>query len=49
MQGFLILGIIGTEKDTLVFTLRGLTTGFISGSQCWYFSHDPSSLFYHSV
>ena len=20
-----------------------------SGSQCWYFSHEPSSLFHHSV
>ena len=22
---------------------------FSSGSQCWYFSHEPSSLFHHSV
>ena len=22
---------------------------FSSGSQCWYFSHEPSSLFQHSV
>ena len=27
--------------DTMVF--------FSSGSQCWYFSHEPSSLFHHSV
>ena len=31
-------------------TLRGLTNvSFSSGSQCWYFSHAPSSLFHHSV
>ena len=22
---------------------------FSAGSQCWYFSHEPSSLFHHSV
>ena len=22
---------------------------FSSGSQCWYFSHEPSSLFHHRV
>ena len=22
---------------------------FSSGSQCWYFGHEPSSLFHHSV
>ena len=22
---------------------------FSSGPQCWYFSHEPSSLFHHSV
>ena len=22
---------------------------FSSGSQCWYFSHEPSALFHHSV
>ena len=32
------------------WTLRGLTDGFLSpGSQCWYFSYEPSSLFHHSV
>ena len=32
------------------WTLRGLTSGFLtSGSQCLYFSHEPSSLFHHSV
>ena len=32
------------------WTLRGLTNVFFSsGSRCWYFSHEPSSLFHHSV
>ena len=33
------------------WTLRGLTkmVFFSSGSQCWYFSHEPSSLFHHSA
>ena len=32
------------------WTLSGLTNGFFNpGSQCWYFSHEPSSLFHHSV
>ena len=34
----------------VVWTLRGLLMVFFSsGSQYWYFSHEPSSLFYHSV
>ena len=32
------------------WTLRGFTDVFFSsGSQCWYFSHELSSLFHHSV
>ena len=32
------------------WTLRGLNDGyFSSGSQCLYFSHEPSLLFHHSV
>ena len=32
------------------WTRRGLTSGFLSsGSLYWYFSHEPSSLFHHSV
>ena len=26
-----------------------LVVFFSSGSQCWYFSHEPSSFFHHSV
>ena len=32
------------------FAMCGLLMVFFSsGSQCWYFSHKPSSLFHHSV
>ena len=47
---FLLLRMDFPAKDALAGpSVVYLMVFFSSGSQCWYFSHEPSSLFHHSV
>ena len=44
-------GLVGSKVGVRVMwdVNQNYKVFFSSGSQCWYFSHEPSALFYHSV
>ena len=48
-MGHVILLWHSLSLHIIILYLYNKTELLSSGSQCWYFSHEPSSLFHHSV